>query len=210
MAINDYSTPDLIRTVLTDGDASRWSGEYDALVTAAITKASRLVDALLKRKPGAFYMDTDETRYYTGSGTCEQWIDELAAAPTTVSVAETGDITNYTAWSSTDYMLWPENALLDGMPYLRMDLDTLYGSKAVWYRFPRSIKVVGKFGFAATTPGEIAKAVEIQVVRWFKRGQQGFQDIGAVAELGQLRYVQELDPDVRTLLSAPKFSRVTI
>jgi hypothetical protein len=40
----------------------------------------------------------------------------------------------------------------------------------------------------------------IQVVRWFKRSQQAFQDVGAIVELGQLRYVQRLDPDVQTII----------
>jgi hypothetical protein len=206
---NNYIAIEDIKEHLPD---SSLDGEtsYDAILTALITRASRAVDGLLKRKPGAFYASTDETRYYTGSGCAEQWIDELAAAPTSVAVAETGDRTSYTAWSSTDWYPWPVNALLDGMPYMRLDLDTLYGSKALWYRYPQSIKVVGPFGFSAAVPSEIEEACIIQVVRWFKRGHQGFQDVGAIADLGQLKYVKKLDPDMETMLDLPRFARMTI
>ncbi|OQC57688.1 MAG: hypothetical protein BWX54_01141 [Verrucomicrobia bacterium ADurb.Bin018] len=46
----------------------------------------------------------------------------------------------------------------------------------------------------------IRQAATVQAVRWFKRGQQGFQDTGAVAELGQITYTQKLDPDIATML----------
>jgi hypothetical protein len=207
---NNYCTLEELTDLLSDGDLTNWSTKYNDQLQQAITDASRLIDSLLKRKPGAFKATTDETRYYTGSGDEEQWIDELASAPTSVSVAETGDITAYTVYSSTDYMLWPYNAASDGLPYLRMDMDRLYGSKSVWYRFPRSVKVVGPFGFSTDTPEEIGRAAKIQVVRWFKRGQQGYQDAGAITELGQLRYVKQLDPDVQAILTIAKFHKVTI
>jgi len=183
---------------------------YDALLDWLATRASRLIDGYFKRKPGAFAVDTDETRYFDGSGCGEQWIDELAAAPTSVSVAEKGDITSYTAWASTDYMLWPYNALLEGMPYLRLDLDRLYGTKTTWYSYPKGVKVVGKFGFSTAAPDELVQAATIQVIRWFKRGQQGFKDVGAIESLGSLAYVKELDADVKQILDLAKYQRMTI
>ena len=206
---NNYATIAQVKAHMPDGKLDSVT-TYDAIITELCIRASRAIDSHLKRKPGAFSMDTDETRYYDGSGCAEQWIDELAGAPTTVSVAETGDLTSYTAWSSTDWYPWPPNALLDGLPYQRLDLDTLYGSKALWYRFRKSIKVVGPFGFSAAVPDELEEAAIIQVVRWLKRGQQGFQDVGAIANLGQLRYVKKLDPDIANLIDLPRFQRVTI
>jgi hypothetical protein len=50
-------------------------------------------------------------------------------------------------------------------------------------------------------PAEIIRmAATAQATRWFKRGQQAFQDTGAIAELGQLTYTQKLDPDIVTML----------
>jgi hypothetical protein len=38
------------------------------------------------------------------------------------------------------------------------------------------------------------------VARWYKRAQQGWQDASANIELGQLTFVQELDPDIQMVL----------
>jgi len=46
----------------------------------------------------------------------------------------------------------------------------------------------------------VKQAVLIQAARWFKRGQQGFRDTGAIVELGQLMYTRALDPDVAALI----------
>ncbi len=207
MAINDYCLPDDIRDAMPGAEISPTA---DRLLTKLITRASRLIDGYFMRPVGAFFIADDTTRYYDGSGSDILWIDELAAAPTSVAVAEVGDITNYLTYASTEYLLWPYNALVDGMPYLRLDLNLLYGSKFVWYKFPKSVKIVGKFGFSVAVPDEIAEAVIIQSVRWYKRGQQAFQDTGAIVDLSQLKFVKELDPDVKTLLDQPKFQRITI
>jgi len=51
-------------------------------------------------------------------------------------------------------------------------------------------------------PAEIIRmAATAQATRWFKRGQQAFQDTGAIAELGQMTYTQKLDPDIVTMLA---------
>lgn len=197
MAINDYATAAEIKAVISD--ASLGSG-YDALLALLATRASRLIDRLTGRKPGAYEVDADVTLYFDGSGGREQWIEELAAAPTTVSVAEGGNLSAYTAWASTDYLLWPYNALDRGEPYLRLDVDGLNGTKAAWYRFPKAVKIVGKFGYSTSAPDDVKQAVIVQCVRWWKRGQQAFQDVGAIVDLGQLSFVKKLDPDVELLV----------
>jgi hypothetical protein len=199
MAVNDYCTVAEIKAVMPDGN---WSTTYDTLLAALATRASRAIDRYLKRKPGAFYVSANVTQYFDGSGERELWIGELAAAPTSVHVAETGDICTptLTAWASTDYVCWPYNALDEGRPYLRLDIDQLNGSKVVWYAYPKAVKIVGKFGYAVAVPDDVKQAACVQAARWFKRGQQAFQDTGAVVELGQLTYTQRLDPDVANLI----------
>lgn len=204
---NDYCTADELKQMMPD---VTWTPGYDELLAVLATRASRLIDAHLKRAPGAFYVNTDATYYLDGSGSPQLWIPELATAPTSVSVAESGITTSYTAWSTTDYLLWPYNAIAEGRPFLRIDTDLLNGSKTVWYKFPRAVKIVGKLGFSATVPDEIKQAAIIQAVRLFKRGQQAFQDTGAIVELGQLKYTQKLDPDVAVILEAPKYQRLVI
>lgn len=187
-----------------------WGDDYDAILSTLVERASRAIDAHLKREPSAFAVSADSTRYFTGSGDAELWIGEMAAAPTSVAVAEAGVLTTYTAWAATDYICWPYNALLEGKPYLRLDIDSINGSKSEWCEYPKAIKIVGKFGFSTSAPAEIVEATIIQTVRWFKRGQQAFLDTGAIVELGQLKYTKKLDPDVETLLSLAKFQRLTI
>lgn len=207
MAIQDYVTRDEIKQGLPD---SSWGSDYDAGLDVLAARASRAIDMHLKRKPGAFYVNADVTLYFDGSGNSQLWIEELAAAPTSVQVAETGVLTTLTSWASTDYVLWPYNALDYGTPYLRLDVDLMSGTKSLWYGYRKAVKIVGKFGFSTTVPGEIKEAAIIQAVRWFKRGQQAFADVGAVEALGQLKYVQRLDPDVAGILEGAKFGRMTI
>lgn len=185
----NYCTVDDIKVTLGD---TEWDASYDRLLTRLTEAASRLIDRATGRDAGAYYAASDTTRYFDGSGRREQWIDELAAAPTSVSVAESGDLGSYTAWVASDYIAWPYN----DTPILRLDVDQLYGTKSLWYHYPRSVCVVGKWGFSAEPPAEVQMATVIQAVRWFKRGQQAFRDVGAIAELGQLSYVKALDPDV--------------
>jgi hypothetical protein len=181
---------------------------YDALLTTLLSRASRLIDDLVKRWPGYFAADTDEARYFDGSGCSEQWVDELAAAPTSIYVAETGQVDNasgsggvYTDYTAEAWFLWPDNAQRLGIPYRRIDLDILNGNKSSFYRFRRGVKVVGKFGYSVTPPADIKQAALIQAVRWFKRGQQAYQDTGAIVELGRLTYTKALDPEIQTVIS---------
>ena len=91
---------------------------------------------------------------------------------------------------------------------LRLDVDLMNGDKAIWYRFPKSVRITAKWGYSTTPPQEIRQATIIQVTRWFKRAQQAYQDTGAILELGQLRYVRELDPDVSLIID--HYRRVTV
>lgn len=184
-----------------------WSGKYEPLLEALILRASRLVDRATGREEGAYKSSTATARYFDGSGNKFQWVDEMADAPTAVAVSEDGALT-YTAWASTDYMLWPYNAAAQGRPYVRLDVDQLNGNHALFYRFPKSVKITAKWGYSMAVPEEITQALVIQTVRWFKRGQQSYQDVGAVFDLGQLRYVQRLDPDVALILD--HYRRVSI
>jgi hypothetical protein len=186
-----------------------WDDSYETIIKAMLERASRQIDRLIKRWPGFFYAKTESTRYFTGRGDSELWISEapLATAPTSVAVAESGVVDDstdsggdYTAWASNDYLLWPYNAVQHSEPFLRLDIDVLNGTKAIWYAYPKGIKIVGKFGFATTTPPDIKQATLVQCIRWFKRAQQAYADTGAILDLGQLRYVQKLDPDVENTI----------
>ncbi len=197
MAINDYCTIAEVKAAIPD---ETWGSKYDVILPTLAKSASRLIDRHMGKKPGAFYVDADVTCYFDGSGTSELKIGELAAAPTSVAVSETGSLTAYTTWLATDYILYPLNALDAGRPYTKLVIDKLNGSKVVWYAYRKAVKIVGKFGFSTTVPDDLKQVAIIQTFRWWKRGQQAFQDTGAITELGQLTYTKALDPDLVALL----------
>src|SRR5687767_509226 len=150
----DYCTATEIKDHLTD---NQLDNTYDTLLATLATRASRAIDKFTKRHNGAYSVSADSTRYFDGMDGVELLVDELAAAPTSVSVAETGDVDSsagsggtYTAWAASDYLLWPYNALQIGLPYEALIIDRMYGTKATWYPFRKGIKIVGKFGFSLT------------------------------------------------------------
>ncbi|MGW8177398.1 MAG: hypothetical protein ACWGQW_01160 [bacterium] len=207
----DYTTVDDVKVlILAD---TRLGVEVEPTLGRLITVYSRAVDSHLNRRPGAFAVSTDSTQYFNGSGGLSQYIGEIAALPTTVAVAETGQVDNaegsggsYTTWTASDYYPWPMNALADGMPYSYLEIDRMNGSKSIWFRWPRSVKVTAKFGFSTSVPDEIRMATEIMVVRAFKRASQAYADAGAVTELARLTYVKKMDPDVVNMLELDKFA----
>lgn len=212
MPPSDYLTVDELKSRFP---SNNFGDTQDAVLAAAIKTASRQIDTLLSRKPGAFAVSADTIRYFRGSGTSQLWIDELAALPTAVAVAESGQVDNasgsggtYTAWTANDYVCWPENALDEGMPFHRLDILLFNGltTKSMWYGYPRAVKITGRWGFSTSVPEEIKTATEIQAVRLWKRMQQGYSDVGAITELKQLRYVKDVDPMVSAILNTSKFA----
>lgn len=193
---NDYTTTTSVKAHMENLSSTT---AYDSLIASLITRASRAIDRYTLREPGAYKVDTDEVRYFDGSGQIEQFIDELATSPTEVAVDEAGSRT-YTVWASTQYDLWPYNAPQFGYPYLALSVNYLTGDKDIFYAYPKSVKITGKWGYSTAVPDDVHEAVITQTVRHLKRGQQAFQDTGAILELGQFKYVDALDPEVKEIV----------
>lgn len=193
-AIADHlRTPELIE-----------SEDRARLLQQLATRASRLIDAWFGYREGAFKAeDTASIRYYPGNNQSELWVDFMAAAPSQVEVAEAGDLTAYTVWAATDYYLLPVNALADGRPYRSLKINSLVSTKPYWYQFEDlpTVKITCRWGWSTILPPMIEEACIVQVARWYKRGEQAFQDAGAVTELMNLRYLKKIDPEVELLLS---------
>ena len=199
----DYTSINDVKADLPDSPLfSSSDTNYDAVIGGMITAASRLIDREVGRWPNYFYPSTDdETRYFDGSGQVILDIDE-AISLTSVSVSEGGGTgsTDYSAWTeNTDFYVWPYNYTALSTPIRELHIDW-NGSKSTWTRYPKAVKVVGRFGYSATPPTDIAQACKIQAFRWFMRAKQGYQDAGANPALGQMTYVQQLDPDIREIL----------
>jgi len=111
-----------------------------------------------------------------------------------VAVDETGTGV-YVAWAgNVDYVPWPYNETY----FTRIKIKD--GAGKVFGTGQQRLQVTGKWGGITLPPNVIKLAAIITVARWFKRGMQGFQDTGAVVEVGQLRYTKALDPDVKEML----------
>jgi hypothetical protein len=204
-----YATLTEIKAMLPESGLAS-STDYDDMLNSLSIAASRLIDREVGRGDGYFYPSTaDYTRYYDGSGETSLWIDETVSI-TTVKVAEDGGISSsdYTTWSSTDFIAWPYNYSQIGMPIMRLDVDRLNGSKMYWNAYRKSVSITGVFGYSITPPADIVQACIIQVVRWFMRAKQAFQDAGAAPELGQLFYTRKLDPDVALILEPYRTSSI--
>lgn len=198
----DYCTFLEIKQAMPDSPLSTMAGaEHATAFASMITAASRLIDREVGRWPNYFYPSSDgETRYFTGSGGTWQDIDECVSI-TTLAVAESGgmDSTSYTAWADAEYYAIPYNYAVLGQPITALEVDP-GGSKSVFHKSSKSVKITGLFGYSATPPEDIKQACKIQVMRWYMRAKQAWQDAGASVELGQMIYVQQLDPDIKTLL----------
>lgn len=204
---NDYCATSDIQAGFPDSVLySTTDTAFTGLIALMCTRASRLIDKEVGRWPGYFYPTSDaETRYFDGSGCDVQEIDDCISL-TSASVAEEGGIasTSYTAWTeNTDFYVSPYNWSANNEPFHELVIDW-NGSKAVWYRYRKSVKVVGVFGYSATVPDDIKQAVIIQVVRWYMRSKQGYQDASANPEVGQIFYTKRLDPDIAEILNPYK------
>lgn len=125
------------------GGTAATDANDDSVIEDILKTASRYIDGVTRRR---FYQNTnDETRYYTPIADDILFIDDLAAAPTSIKTDTTYDRTYATTIASSDYDLEPSNALLDGQPYTRVDIAPL--SPHYFPEFSRSVQIVGKFGF---------------------------------------------------------------
>lgn len=201
---NDYTTLADVKASFVDSTSYSGSTDNDAVFSAWITTASRLIDMEVGRWPGFFSPSTDdETRYYDGSGTSCQKIDE-AVSITSVGVSDAGGLqsSDYDTWASSDYYVEPYNYSALGIPIQRIRADTQNGNETTFADYRKSVKVVGMFGWSSVCPAVIADAARIQAVRWFMRSKQSFMDTGAGVTMASINIKGqvELDPDVKALL----------
>lgn len=207
----DYCTIVEVKQQLPESGLSA-SQSYDASLAFFITAASRAIDREIGRWANYFYPTTDSvTRIYDGSGCDTLWIDEFVSVGS-VAVAESGGLatTDYTTWSSSDYVTYPYNST----PIIRLDVDTLNGSKLYFDSYRKSVKVTGVPGYSATPPEDVKQACIIQVIRWFMKSKQAYADTGAGGDVGGVtinvnsRETSKLDNDISALLYPYKVANI--
>ncbi len=167
----------------------------DATLEAAIEAVSRWID---EHCGWRFYTTaSDETRYYTAERARKLEIPEGLLTLTTLACDQDGDRTYEETWAATDYDLTPANAVLDSMPYTHIERSPL--SRYGFSRYARGVKVIGKFGYAATAPKAVTEACILLAVKVFKRKDSPL-GVAGFPEIGEVRNLRALDPDAVALL----------
>lgn len=167
----------------------------------AIASASRGIDSACGRR---FWPDTDATqvRYYTPDSSYRLMIDDLVTL-TSVLVDQDGDGTFEETWTNgTDFVLQPVN---NPSEYPARPYESLVKRKLGRYYLPcgveHSVKVTGKFGWAAVPP-DIKTATTILAVKMMKRMREapfGIVSFGGADSSAAMR-IAKTDPDVANLI----------
>jgi len=195
---NGYTT--LAELKLRIGNMADTDANRDASLEAIIETCSRAIDDYAGFH---LYADAnDTTRYFTAYSEDRCLIDNLVSITT---LATDGDASRSYSdeWSATDYDLQPDNA--SGDPY-QWIITTPQGM----YVFPlwrRGVKVVGKFGWASSTPKQAAEACLLMAEQlWLRKDKPFGMSGGAGAMLGaDLQSMMYADPHIKSLLM--KFKR---
>ena len=118
----------------------------DAALIDVVNSVCRWVDVHCRRR---FYIsDIDETRYFTPITSAYCRIDDMA---TVTSIAtDSGDRTFGTAWSASDHHLVAQSTEMPGLPMIGLRVAD-NGRYRFEPRYYNSVRVVGKFGFAANS-----------------------------------------------------------
>jgi hypothetical protein len=152
----------------------------DTVMEDIIEAASRHIDNETRRR---FYSTTaDETRYYKATNRGRVFVDDLLTV-TSIKTDEDYDRTFETTLATTDYLLCPDNALLNGEPYTWIEIDPLSSNYFPTTR--RGVQIVGTFGFCTTPPDDIKQAcLMISVSLYQSRRGAGVEGVATVTGAG--------------------------
>lgn len=163
----------------------------------ALRSASRAIDQMCSRR---FYTtSSDETRYFSPS--TPAWVSAGdVISITTLKTDEGGDGTFENTWAvNTDYLLTPLNASLDAEPYTLIRRHPLSG----FYfpsQYPRSVQIVGKFGWSSVPP-EITQAAGIIASQLIQRARAApFGVIAVGLDSASAIRLARVDPQVAALV----------
>lgn len=205
----------------------------DGVLDALIDAASRAVDRYTNRiEDGYVALTTAAARDYVGSGRTTQMIDECVAITSVAVKASISDST-YTTWAAGTWLPARGGGSFPrfyGLPYDLLVADAssssgcgiftsgsgsaeshLWPDTMIHYHDMRirqpTVRVTARWGYAATVPDTIKQATIMQAARMFERLKVGMADSLATTDLGELRFTQDLDPDVQFLLRLGRWIR---
>lgn len=218
-----YATVDELMDRLpnvTEASRTILEGELDAATAAIDRYCGRIKEAVSADSNGTgFVADTTaNTRIYVGQGRAWLRIDECTEI-TLVEVKDSPSDEDYVEWTSDDWVAAtgsPSRPNYNKLPYTLL-MVTNWGSESYFTSgaysgrsgFPRqettlrgmpTVRVAAKWGYATTTPADIAEAAIMQAIRWWSREKGGMSDTLASGELGAMLFTKRLDPDVAMIL----------
>lgn len=179
MITNGYATLNELKASLSEASMATNAGD-DTVMEDIIEAASRHIDNETRRR---FYSTSaDETRYYSAVNRGRLFVDDLLTV-TSIKTDENYDRTYETTFAATDYLLCPDNALLNGEPYTWIEVDPLSSNYFPTSR--RGVQIVGTFGFSTTPPDDIKQAcIMISVSLYQSRRGMGLEGVAQVTGAG--------------------------
>jgi len=229
MATPKYATADELRSQI-----NKTSNLKDSDIDTLLAGAERTINRFCNRPDGFLALTTATARYYPGSGTTHQWIDEcVSVSAVAVKDSSSDDEDDYTSWTvgtvgtttSADvfpatgdpeypeYNILPYDLLIIGP---NGDYSTFTSGRFAFRRGFRpspaattrgipTVKVTARWGYAAAVPDDISTCCIMQASRWLKRLEGAMSDALASGELGQILYTQKIDPDVSLILREGRY-----
>jgi hypothetical protein len=169
----------------------------DEMLEGVIEAVSRKFDDECHR---FFYQTASQTRWYMPLRSDYVFVDDIGADSdiSAIAIDTDDDGTVNDTLATTDYVLEPYNAPLDGKPYEKITMRA-----KSQYLFPKeankSVSVTALFGFTAV-PKPIVEACKLQCERIFMRGGTPLGS-SSMTSLGKMTLtIPELDPDVIGML----------
>ena len=162
----------------------------DTMLNLALASTDEAINAYCGRTFGTAAADT--VRYYSPTKADYVEVDDLQTI-TTVEYSRDG-----TTWTTTtEFQQEPLNNFTDGMTWPTTRLRTV--NNFGWYNNQgiQSVKITGNFAFGSI-PSSVTQAAVLQASRFFKRLDS---PMGVtMGEIGALRLLSRVDPDVEVLL----------
>ena len=198
-----YATADELRDfVRIDDDAD------DAVLTAALAGASRMIDHAADPRPGRWRQfgrtDEPEARYFTPSRRGydvyirDQWVAETDDIASEVGIDVAADVSGDGAYVAiTGTVLLPRNAAGQGLPWSSVLFTG--SSMPCPPLIAESVKVTAEWGWPGV-PEAIHEAAMLQASRLVSRRDAPFGVAGSPETGSEVRLLARLDPDVENLV----------
>lgn len=168
----------------------------DDMLEGVIEAVSRKFDEEAHR---FFYKTSSQARWYTAMNDKYVFVDDIPSdSDITIAIDTNDDGTVDNTLTTSDYVLEPFNAPLDGWPYQKI---TIRGSSQ--FLFPKNVikavKVTSPFGWSAV-PKPITEACKVQSERVFMFAQTPLGSTSMTA-LGKMTItIPNLDKDVLEMI----------